>query len=102
MVHSDRFGALLERFRAEFDYVFVDTPPVLLVSDARVIGQKSDGVILVLRAGETRQVDALQVVRRLKEDGTRILGTVLNQWTPPGSGRKYYKKYYDYYRPMEG
>jgi capsular exopolysaccharide synthesis family protein len=101
MVHSDRFGALLERFRAEFDYVFVDTPPVLLVSDARVIGQRSDGVILVLRAGETKQADALQVVRRLKEDGTRILGTVLNQWTPPGAGRKYYKKYYEYYRPTE-
>ncbi len=101
LVHTDRFGALLERFRAEFDYVFVDTPPVLLVSDARVTGQRSDGVILVLRAGETRQADALQVVRRLKEDGTRILGTVLNQWVPPGAGRKYYKKYYDYYRPME-
>lgn len=101
MVHSDRFGALLERFRAEFDYVFVDTPPVLLVSDARVTGQRSDGVILVLKAGETKQADALQVVRRLKEDGTRILGTVLNQWTPPGAGRKYYKKYYEYYRPTE-
>ncbi len=100
-VHSDRFAALLERFRAEFDYVFVDTPPVLLVSDARVTGQRSDGVILVLRAGETKQADALQVVRRLKEDGTRILGTVLNQWTPSGAGRSYYKKYYDYYRPME-
>jgi capsular exopolysaccharide synthesis family protein len=101
MIHSYRFGELLERFRAEFDYVFVDTPPVLLVSDARVIGQRSDGVILVLRAGETKQADALQVVRRLKEDGTRILGTVLNQWTPPGAGRKYYKKYYEYYRPTE-
>lgn len=102
MVHSDRFAALLARFRGEFDYVFVDTPPVLLVSDARVTGQRSDGVILVLRAGQTRQADALQVVRRLKEDGTRLLGTVLNQWAPPGAGRKYYKKYYDYYRPMEG
>jgi capsular exopolysaccharide synthesis family protein len=101
MIHSDRFGALLERLRAEFDYVFVDTPPVLLVSDARVIGQRSDGVILVLRSGETKQADALQVVRRLKEDGTRILGTVLNQWTPPGAGRRYYKRYYEYYRPTE-
>jgi non-specific protein-tyrosine kinase len=81
--------------------VFVDTPPVLLVSDARVIGQRSDGVILVLRSGETKQADALQVVRRLKEDGTRILGTVLNQWTPPGAGRRYYKRYYEYYRPTE-
>jgi protein-L-isoaspartate O-methyltransferase len=72
-----RLAALLGRFRQEFDYVFVDTPPVLVVSDARVIGQRSDGVILVLRAGETRQLDALQVVRRLQEDGTNILGTVL-------------------------
>jgi capsular exopolysaccharide synthesis family protein len=99
MVHSARFAELLARIRNEFDHVFIDTPPVLLVSDARVIGQRSDGVILVLRAGETRQLDALQVVRRLKEDGTKILGTVLNQWVPPRTGRQYYRKYYDYYRP---
>lgn len=101
MVHSERFCELLARFRQEFDYVFVDTPPVLVVSDARVIGQRSDGVILVLRAGETRQLDALQVVWRLKEDGTKILGTVLNHWVPPRAGRKYYKKYYHYYRPTQ-
>lgn len=98
VIHSQRFEELLRRFRHEFDFVLIDTPPVLVVSDARIIGQRSDGVILVVRAGETRQVDALQVVQRMKEDGTRILGTVLNQWVPPRTGMKYYKKYYDYYR----
>jgi len=97
-IHSVRFRELLERFREEFDYVFIDTPPVLLVPDARVIGQRSDSVILVLRSGQTLQTDALSVVRRLQEDGTQILGTILNQWTPAGFGKRGYKKYYSYYR----
>lgn len=97
-IHSARFRDLLDRFRAEFDYVLIDTPPLMLVPDARVVGQWSDGVILVIRAGQTLQADALAVARRLQEDGTRILGTILNQWIPPGLGRKNYQKYYQYYR----
>ncbi|MEM4204731.1 MAG: polysaccharide biosynthesis tyrosine autokinase [Candidatus Methanomethylicaceae archaeon] len=97
-IHSERFLELLQRLRSEFDYVLIDTPPVLVVSDARIIGQKSDGVVIVLRAGETLQAEALQAVQRLREDGTKILGTILNQWIPSRRGAKYYKKYYDYYR----
>jgi capsular exopolysaccharide synthesis family protein len=97
-IHSERFKEVLARLRREFEYVFVDTPPVLLVPDARVIGQRSDGVILVLRSAQTLHLDALSVVRRLKEDGTQLLGTILNQWVPPGIGSQRYKKYYEYYR----
>lgn len=100
-IHSERFLELLQRLRREFDYVLVDTPPVLVVSDARIIGQKSDGVVIVLRAGETLQAEALQAVQRLREDGTKILGTILNQWIPSRRGTQYYKKYYDYYRPTQ-
>lgn len=97
-IHSQRFKDLLGRLRREFDYVFIDTPPVMLMPDARVIGQRSDGVILVLKAAQTLHADALSVVRRLREDGTQVLGTILNQWVPPGMGRKNYRKYYEYYR----
>lgn len=98
-IHSARFRELLERFRTEFDYVLVDTPPMMLVPDARVVGQWSDGVILVIRAAQTLQSDALTIARRLREDGTTIIGTVLNQWVPPGLGKKSYRKYHKYYRP---
>jgi Mrp family chromosome partitioning ATPase len=97
-IHSARFRDLLDRFRAEFDYVLIDTPPLMLVPDARVAGQWSDGVILVLRAGQTLQADALAVARRLREDGSRVIGTILNNWRPPGLGKKSYQKYYKYYR----
>lgn len=96
-IHSARFRELLERFRGEFDYVLIDTPPMMLVPDARVVGQWSDGVILVLRAAQTLQSDALVIARRLREDGTTIIGTILNQWVPPGLGKKNFKKYYRYY-----
>ncbi len=101
-IHSARFRELLERFRAEFDYVLIDTPPLMLVPDARVVGQWSDGVVLVIRAGQTLQSDALAVARRLREDGTRVLGTILNHWVPPGLGtKKSYQKYYRYYRQKD-
>lgn len=100
-IHSSRFRELLERFRAEFDYVLIDTPPMMLVPDARVVGQWSDGVILVIRAAQTLQSDALTIARRLREDGTTIIGTVLNQWVPPGLGKKSYRKYHKYYRPED-
>jgi Mrp family chromosome partitioning ATPase len=70
----------------------------MLVPDARVVGQWSDGVILVLRAAQTLQSDALVIARRLREDGTTIIGTILNQWVPPGLGKKNFQKYYRYYR----
>jgi polysaccharide biosynthesis transport protein len=98
-IHSGRFRDLLERVKSEFDYVLIDTAPLMLVPDARIVGQLSDGVILVLRSGRTLQADAIHVARRLKDDGTRILGTILNSWVPQGGGKKGYEKYYrDYQR----
>jgi Mrp family chromosome partitioning ATPase len=52
------------------------------MADARVLGRHSDGVVLVVRSAETMRDSALAVSRRLLDDGTRVLGTILNQWDP--------------------
>jgi capsular exopolysaccharide synthesis family protein len=96
-LHSRRMSALLDRMRDEFDMVIVDTPPVLPVADARVLGRLADGIIIVIRAGETTIEDALIARQRFAEDGTRVLGTVLNGWDPK-TGRRYgYGGYYAAY-----
>ena len=79
--------------------MLIDTPPMMQISDARVLGQMSDAVILVLRAGQTTRGTAKAAADRFLEDGTRLLGTILNSWDPKTNGYGYYDsyRYYDYY-----
>lgn len=62
-----------------FDYVLVDTPPVLPVTDAAVVGGIVDGVILVVASGSTSPTNAKEAKTRLEKGGARILGVVLNK-----------------------
>ena len=87
---------LLKRLRTEFDMIMIDAPPMIHLADARVLGRLADGVILVIRAGQTTTESALFTSQRFAEDGTRVLGTVLNSWDPK-TGRHYgYGSYHDY------
>lgn len=97
LLHSPRAAQLLLRLREEFHTVIIDTPPMLHMADARVLGRHADGVVLVLRSAETMRDSALAVSRRLTDDGTRILGTVLNQWDPRETNQYNYGNGYRYY-----
>lgn len=81
-LHSSRLKGLLDRLRREFDVVIVDSPPMLHLSDARVLGSRADGVVLVFRARKTTIEDALAAHDCLSQDGTKVLGTILNDWNP--------------------
>jgi len=82
LLHSPRAVAFLNRMRDEFHTVIIDTPPMLNIPDARVLGRLADGVILVVRSAETMRYAAIAAKQRLTDDGTRVLGTILNQWDP--------------------
>jgi capsular exopolysaccharide synthesis family protein len=97
LLHSPRAVAFLSRMREEFHTVIVDAPPMLNMPDARVLGRLADGVILVVRSAHTMRYAAVAANQRLTEDGTQVLGTILNQWDPRktkqysyGHGDKYY------------
>ena len=79
--------------------IMIDAPPMIHLADARVLGRIADGVILVVRAGQTTTESALFARQRFAEDGTRILGTVLNSWDPKASphyGSGSYEHYKEY------
>jgi succinoglycan biosynthesis transport protein ExoP len=96
LLHSPRALDLLQRMRRESDMVIIDTPPMLQMPDARVLGRLADAVILVVRSARTTKETAAAAGQRLAEDGTRLLGTVLNEWDP----RKTSHAAHDYgYRP---
>lgn len=102
LLYSKRLAAYMKRFREEFDMIFVDTPPMLQIPDARVIGKLASGVVLVVRANVTTRDAAMAARARLREDGIHVVGTVMNDWNPKKSSGGYYG-YYDghyskYYR----
>jgi len=86
----------------DYDQVIVDGPPVLLVSDAVVLGTMVDGVIMVCRARSSRGM-----VQRAKTQfglvNARLIGAVLNavETTRGGYFRKYYRAFYDYQEQEE-
>jgi succinoglycan biosynthesis transport protein ExoP len=99
LLHSPRALELLQRMRKEFDMVLIDTSPMLQMPDARVLGRLVDGVILVVRSAKTTKETAATASQRLVDDGTRVLGTVLNEWDPrktSGSGHEYGYRLYAY------
>jgi polysaccharide biosynthesis transport protein len=78
LLYSKRLLRLLERLKRRFNTILIDTPPLLLAPEARICGRLADGVILVLRADRTTRELAVACYQRLDEDGSTILGTVLN------------------------
>ncbi len=96
LFYSPRMSRLLGRLRAEFDMIMIDATPMIHLADARVLGRLADGVILVVRAGQTTTDSALFASQRFAEDGTRVLGTVLNSWDPKTSRGYGYGSYRDY------
>lgn len=97
LLYSPRLAELLKRLRQEYHMVLIDTPPMLHLSDARIIARLADSVILVLRAGQTTHDAALAARQRFAEDGTPVLGTILNNWDPATTGDRYGDGYYARY-----
>ena len=103
-LHARQFPAMMLEMREEYDMVVIDTPPALQIPDARLIGRLADGIILVVRAGQTTRDAAIAVSERLRQDGVTLVGTVLNDWNPKNSPAGYYgyynkgyKRYYHRY-----
>jgi receptor protein-tyrosine kinase len=95
LLYSVRVSELLQRVRADFDTILIDTPPLLNISDARVIGRLADAAILVIRAGQTTRDLAMTAKQRLVDDGIAVLGTVLNRWDLKSTTRySYYSESY--------
>jgi polysaccharide biosynthesis transport protein len=91
LLHSPNFADLIKRFRAGYDMILIDTPPMLNMPDARVISRQADGVVLVARAGRTAREALLAAKERFEEDGTPVIGSILNDWDPKRLSDKDYR-----------
>jgi capsular exopolysaccharide synthesis family protein len=78
LLGSSRFGALLQTCASQYDYVLIDSPPILPVTDAAIIANKVDGVIAVVRSRRTTRALLSGLVNALHRTQTPVLGFVLN------------------------
>lgn len=97
-------GQLLDMLQGMYDVIVVDTPPMLQIPDARILARRAGAVILVMRAGKTTRDAALAMRNQLRQDGTHVIGTIMNDWDPKkspggyyGYGGGYYQTYRGYY-----
>ena len=79
----DQVRSKIKDLPAEFAYVVINAPPVGLYNDAVLLGQRADGIVLVLEANSTRRVAARKAKQALETANVRVLGTVLNNRTFP-------------------
>jgi capsular exopolysaccharide synthesis family protein len=96
LLSSPKFKELLETVRGEFDYVIVDTPPLLAVTDPCVVAGRVDGLVLVLRLSRQGRPHAERAREILRSIGVKILGVVVNGITRQIGASIYSSDHYDY------
>ena len=94
LLEERAFDELLATARQVYDYVLIDTPPVLEITDASIVARKCDGAVLVIESGRVKYRDAQKAQEQLKNSGCSILGAVLNKLQVRKD--KYYSSYYGY------
>lgn len=95
LLGSERMRELLQEAREIYDYVLIDLPPVLPVTDACIVSRFVDGMILVIASAEVKVEMARDVKNQLVNAGANILGVVLNKVRSEHHGYGY--GYYYYY-----
>ncbi|MFP4162644.1 MAG: polysaccharide biosynthesis tyrosine autokinase [Chitinispirillaceae bacterium] len=100
LIGSQKMKQIIEYFKANFDMVFFDSPPIVAVTDATLLGTKVDGLLMVVKSHHTDREIAQRAMRSLKNVGVKVYGTVLNDidLSHRYSSYGYYKYYYHYYK----
>lgn len=100
LVGSERMRDTLEKLRDEYDFVIVDSPPTLPVTDAVLLGREADGVVLVVKGNDTPRELVKRARDQLQQAGVHILGALVNNvhggWGSLYGYGRYYGGYYGY------
>jgi capsular exopolysaccharide synthesis family protein len=94
---SDRFQDFLSRAREAYDFVIIDTPPVLVVPDARVIGQNVDSILYSVAWDRTQRAQVIAGLRQFESVNLKVTGIALAQIDPKGMRRYGYGGKYGAY-----
>lgn len=93
MLGSTRMSNFIESLKDKYDYIFIDAPPIGIVTDAGVMSRFVDGTILVVASKEA-DVDMAKIAKsRLEQVNARILGVILNKYEEKNTAYGYYGYY---------
>jgi capsular exopolysaccharide synthesis family protein len=101
-LYATDLPALVQRLERQFDLVFIDTPPMFLYSDSRVLGRTADGVVMVVRANTRSREELKAAYQQLVQDRIHVLGTILNDWKIDPAQARAYGRYQSHYGPRGG
>lgn len=94
MLLSNKMKNFMEVIKEYYDYIFIDSPPVGIVTDASILAQYADGTILLVAANEA-QIEGVKIAKeRLEAVNANILGAVLNKFEADEKSYGYYNYYY--------
>ncbi|CAH0129873.1 polysaccharide biosynthesis tyrosine autokinase [Microbacterium sp. Bi128] len=93
LLGSEAMRRTIEALTTAFDYVLIDAPPLLLVTDAAVISRLANGTLLVAASGSTRKPQLSAAVEKLNTIGSRIFGVVVTKMPPKGPDSYGYGEY---------
>lgn len=93
LLGSERMHSLLERYEKYFDYVVIDLPPIGVVTDALVLSQWMDGLILAVRQNYTERKALADTMYQIKKIGSKFLGFVMTDAAVGEGSYKHYSKY---------
>ena len=99
LLGSRQMEDLILKLREEYDFVLIDTPPVLAVTDASILGRLTDAAILIIRYGAAQRHVVQRCIDLLDRSGAHLLGVAVNvvDFKAPEYSEYYGRKYYEYY-----
>lgn len=99
LIASDRTGFIVDILKHKFDFIIIDSPPVVPATDALLLAPCTDGTLLVVRSGHTNRKVVKDVTERYSLAGQPLLGILLNRVNMKKEGYyyRYYQKYYSSY-----
>ncbi|WP_416326831.1 CpsD/CapB family tyrosine-protein kinase [[Eubacterium] hominis] len=95
LLSNELFELMLYKWKEEFDYVILDTPPVNSAVDASIVGRYVDGIVYVVRSDYVKRKFVEKSKKMIQRNGGHIVGVVLNRLD------QYHANYYGYYGETE-
>jgi capsular exopolysaccharide synthesis family protein len=102
LVGTRRMRQLLAGLREKYDYILIDSPPVIAVSDTAILSTICEGVLLVLHSKNSTLALARQALERLASVKAKVLGTILNNINLANPDYAYYRHYHEYHPDFSG
>ena len=101
LLGSKKMKNLLEMLSGQFDFVILDSPPILSVTDAAVLSTQVDGTLLVIRANKARRNLVRQATGILRDVNANLIGVVLNAIPERSEAYRFYYHYQDSYYQID-